>query len=76
MFRSSPQIRFGCQSEGNIQTKIWLKYEIFSRSNLTLGFTEFDFFSKYRKIFDESKLDKVHSVFPFERIAKEAGLSE
>ena len=43
---------------------------------LTLGFTEFDFFSKYRKIFDESKLDKVHSVFPFERIAKEAGLSE
>lgn len=42
---------------------------------LTLGFTEFDF-SKYRKIFDESKLDKVHSVFPFERIAKEAGLSE
>lgn len=44
--------------------------------HLTLGFTEFDFFSKYRKIFDESKLDKVHSVFPFERIAKEAGLSE
>ena len=43
---------------------------------LTLGFTEFDFFSKYRKIFDESKLDKVHSVFPFERIAKEVGLSE
>ena len=40
---------------------------------LTLGFTEFDFFFK---IFDESKLDKVHSVFPFERIAKEAGLSE
>lgn len=42
---------------------------------LTLGFTEFDFF-KISQDFDESKLDKVHSVFPFERIAKEAGLSE
>ena len=76
MFRSSPQIRFGCQSEGNIQTKIWLKYEIFSRSTLLWALQNLIFFSKYRKIFDEIKLDKVHSVFQFERIAKEAGLSE
>lgn len=75
MFRSSPQIRFGCQSEGNIQTKIWLKYEIFSRSTLLWALQNLIFF-KISQDFDESKLDKVHSVFPFERIAKEAGLSE
>ena len=53
-----------------------VKIEIFSRSTLLWALQNLIFFSKYRKIFDESKLDKVHSVFPFERIAKEAGLSE
>jgi len=31
---------------------------------------------KYRKSFHESELGRLHSVFPFERIAKESGLSE
>ena len=42
----------------------------------TLGFTEFDVQEKYRKSFNESELGRLHSVFPFERMAKEAGLSE
>ena len=42
----------------------------------TLGFTEFDILEKYRKSFNESELGRLHSVFPFEGIAKEAGLSE
>ena len=42
----------------------------------TLGFTEFDILEKYRKSFNESELGRLHSVFPFEHIAKEAGLSE
>ena len=39
----------------------------------TLGFTEFDILEKYRKSFNETKL---HSVFPFECMAKAAGLSD
>ena len=36
----------------------------------TLGFTEFDILEKYRKSFNESELGKLHSVFPFECMAK------
>lgn len=60
---------------GNSPTKIWPRYKnagIF----LTLGFTEFDTLEKYRKNFHESELGRLHSVFPFECIAKVAGLSE
>ena len=42
----------------------------------TLGFTEFDILEKYRKSFKESELGRLHSVFPFDRIAKSVGLSE
>ena len=41
----------------------------------TLGFTEFDILEKYRKSFNESELGRLHSVFPFDSIAREAGLS-
>ena len=41
-----------------------------------MGFTEFDVLEKYRKSFKESELGRLHSVFPFERMAKAAGLSE
>ena len=41
----------------------------------TLGFTEFDILEKYRKSFNASELGRLHSVFPFDSIAKEAGLS-
>ena len=41
-----------------------------------MGFTEFDILEKYRKSFKESELGRLHSVFPFERMAKAAGLSE
>ena len=40
-----------------------------------MGFTEFDILEKYRKSFHESELGRLHSVFPFERMAKAAGLS-
>ena len=52
------------------------KIQKISEIHPTLGFTEFDILEKYRKSFHESKLGSLHSVFPFERIAKEAGLSE
>ena len=42
----------------------------------TLGFTEFDVLEKYFKSFNESELGRLHSVFPFEDMAKEFGLSE
>ena len=42
----------------------------------TLGFTEFDILEKYRKSFNESELGRLHSVFPFEVMAKTMGLSE
>jgi len=42
----------------------------------TLCFTEFDILEKYRKSFNESELGKLHSVFPFECMAKAAGLSD
>ena len=42
----------------------------------TLCFTEFDILEKYRKSFNESELGRLHSVFPFNSIAKEIGLSE
>lgn len=53
-------------------SKIWNISEIYS----TLGFTEFDTLEKYRKSFNKSELGSLHSVFLFECMAKEAGLSE
>ena len=52
------------------------KIQNISEIHPTLGFTKFDILEKYRKSFNESELGRLHSVFPFERIAKEAGLSE
>ena len=52
------------------------KIQNISEIHPVLGFTEFDVLEKYRKSFHESELGRLHSVFPFERIAKESGLSE
>ena len=41
-----------------------------------MGFTEFDILERYRESFNASELGRLHSVFPFERMAKAAGLSE
>ena len=51
------------------------KVQNISEIHPTLGFTEFDVLEKYRKSFHESELGRLHSVFPFERMAKAAGLS-
>ena len=52
------------------------KIQNISEIHPTLGFTEFDILEKYRKSFKESELGRLHSVFPFDRIAKSVGLSE
>ena len=52
------------------------KIQNISEIHPTLGFTEFDIIEKYRKSFNESELGRLHSVFPFEHMAKAAGLSE
>ena len=52
------------------------KVQNISEIQPTLGFTEFDILEKYRKSFNESELGGLHSVFPFERMAKALGLSE
>ena len=52
------------------------KIQNISEIHPTLGFTEFDVLEKYRKSFNESELGRIHSVFPFERMAKAIGLSE
>ena len=41
-----------------------------------LGFTEFGILEKYRKSFHKSEFGRLHSAFPFERMAKTIGLSE
>ena len=41
-----------------------------------MGFTEFEIPEKYRKSFKESELGRLHSLFPFECMAKAAGLSD
>ena len=53
-----------------------VKIQNISEIHPTLGFTEFDILEKYRKSFNESELGRLHSVFPFECMAKAAGLSE
>ncbi len=52
------------------------KIQNISEIQPTLGFTEFDVLEKYRKSFYESELGRLHSVFPFDRMAKAIGLSE
>ena len=52
------------------------KIQNISEIHPTLGFTEFDILEKYRKSFNESELGRLHSVFPFEVMAKTIGLSE
>ena len=52
------------------------KIQNISEIHPTLGFTEFDILEKYRKSFKESELGRLHSVFPFECMAKAAGLSD
>ena len=52
------------------------KVQNISEIHPTLGFTEFDILEKYRKSFNESELGRLHSVFPFKRMAKALGLSE
>ena len=52
------------------------KIQNISEIHPTLGFTEFDILERYRKSFNESELGRLHSVFPFERMAKTMGLSE
>ena len=52
------------------------KIQNISEIHPTLGFPEFDILEKYRKSFHASELGSLHSVFPFESIAKETGLSQ
>ena len=52
------------------------KIQNISKIPPTLGFTEFDILEKYRKSFKESELGRLHSVFPFECMAKAADLSD
>ncbi len=52
------------------------KIQNISKIHPTLGFPEFDILEKYRKSFNESELGRLHSVFPFERMAKATGLLE
>lgn len=53
-----------------------VKIQNISEIHPTLGFTEFDILEKYRKSFNESELSSLHSVFPFDSIAKEVSLSQ
>ena len=52
------------------------KIQNISEIHPTLGFTEFDILERYRKSFKESELGRLHSVFPFDSISKEVGLSQ
>ena len=53
-----------------------VKIQNISGIHSTLGFPEFDILENYRKSFHESELGRLHSLFPFECMAKAAGLSD
>ena len=76
IFRYSPEIKVWQPKWGKFLNQDMAKIQNISEIHPTLGFTEFDVLEKYRKSFHESELGRLHSVFPFERMAKEAGLSE
>ena len=76
IFRYSPENKVWQPKRGKYPKKDMAKIQNISEIQPTLGFTEFDIQEKYRKSFNESELGRLHSVFPFERMAKEAGLSE
>ena len=76
IFRYSPENKVWQPKRGKYPKKDMAKIQNISEIQPTLGFTEFDVLEKYRKSFNESELGRLHSVFPFERMAKEAGLSE
>ena len=76
IFRYSPENKVWQPKRGKYPNKDMAKIQNISEIQPTLGFTEFDVLEKYRKSFHESELGKLHSVFPFDRMAKAIGLSE
>ena len=76
IFRYSPTNKVWQPKRGKSPNKDMAKIQNISEIHPTLGFTEFDILEKYRKSFNESELGRLHSVFPFERMAKAMGLSE
>ena len=76
IFRYSPANKVWKPKRGKFSNKDMAKVQNISEIHPTLGFTEFDIIEKYRKSFHESELGRLHSVFPFERMAKTMGLSE
>ena len=76
IFRYSPANKVWKPKRGKFSNKDMAKVQNISEIHPTLGFTEFDIIEKYRKSFHESELGRLHSVFPFESIAKEIGLSQ
>ena len=76
IFRYSPENKVWQSKRGKYSNKDMAKIQNISEIHPTLGFTEFDVQEKYRKSFNESELGRLHSVFPFERMAKAIGLCE
>ena len=76
IFRYSPENKVWQPKRGKYPNKDMAKIQNISEIQPTLGFTEFDVLEKYRKSFHESELGRLHSVFPFDRMAKAIGLSE
>ena len=71
-----PKIRFDGQNGGNSPTKIWLRYKIFQKFTLLWALQNLIFWENTVRVFNESELGRLHSVFPFEHMAKTMGLSE
>ena len=76
IFRYSTANKVWLPKRGKFPNQDMDKIQNISEIHPTLGFTEFDIIEKYRKSFHESELGRLHSVFPFERMAKTMGLSE
>ena len=76
IFRYSPANKVWQPKRGKFPNQDMAKVQNISEIQPTLGFTEFDILEKYRKSFNESELGRLHSVFPFERMAKALGLLE
>ena len=70
IFRYSPTNKVWQPKRGKFPNQDMAKVQNISEIHPTLGFTEFDILEKYRKSFNGSELGRLHSVFPFGRMAK------
>lgn len=76
IFTYSPENKVLDEKRGKFPNKIWQRYKIFQEFILLWVLQNLIFWKNIARVFNESELGKLHSVFPFEEMAQAIGLSE